>query len=177
MSFALSSSKASAKLGEDQSTDNVPKPSSVIVYIKVLLHGLDPQFVQIPIARFLSEEPDQSADFISDHDARIMVRSAINEVVRDILTADTSGVYDDLAKDAINEYLDMAIHGTDHLRGMYYEIRSQAEPLQVSLGYRRVANTLVTRALVKSKWKTVVVSLPTARVTSVLATQRYPSET
>ena len=147
MSSAISSSKASTKLGEDQTTDNVPKPSSDIVYIKVLLHGLDPQFVQIPIARFLSEDTDQSADFISDHDARIMVRSAINEVVGDILTADTSGVYDNPVKDAINDYLEMAIHGTDHLRGMYYEIRSQAEPLQVSLGYRSVANTLVTRAV------------------------------
>ena len=147
MSSALSSSKASAKLGEDPSIDNMPKPSSDTVYIQVLIHGLEPRFAQIPIARFLSADPDQSADFISDHDARIMVRSAINEVVGEILTADTSGVYDDLVKIAINEYLDMSIHGTDHLRGMYYEILSQADPLQVSLGYHSVANTLVTRAV------------------------------
>ena len=147
MSLALSSSKTSTTLGEYQSTDNVPKPSTAIVYIKVILHGLEPQFVQILIEHFLSEETDQSDNFISDQDARIMVRSAINEVVKDILTADTSGVYDDLVKVAINEYLDMSIHGTDHLRGMYYEIRSQAEPLQVSLGYRHVANTLLTHAV------------------------------
>ena len=98
MSLALSSSKTSTTLGEYQSTDNVPKSSTAIVYIKVLLHGLELQFVQIPIERFLSEETDQSADFISDHDARVMVRSAINEVVKDILTADTSGVHDDLVR-------------------------------------------------------------------------------
>ena len=151
MSFALSSSKASTTLGEDQSPANFPKPSSDIVYINARLSCLTPQYVQIPIARFLREEAEnQPTEFISDDKARFMVRSAINEAVKDILDTDTSGVYDDIVKISINEYLDMCIQGTTHLRGMYYEIKSQAEPLRVSVGYRCIANALVTRSIGKS---------------------------
>ena len=41
----------------------------------------------------------------------------------------------------------MCIQGMNHLRGMYYDIRSQAKPLCVSVGYHRIAKTLVTRAI------------------------------
>ena len=119
MSFTTSSSKTSAKLGEDQSNDNLPKSSSNIVYIKISLSRLELQFVQI-----------------------LIVRSAINEAVKEILDADASGIYDDVAKSSINDYLEMCIQGMNHLRGMYYEIRSQAKPLRIS-----VAKTLVTRAI------------------------------
>ena len=84
--------------------------------------------MQIPIESFLKEVTDEeSSDFISDVDARVMVRSSINESVSEMLAADTSGTYDEKTKKSINEYLDMCIQGTDHhrhLRGMYYEIRS-----------------------------------------------------
>ena len=109
---------------------------------------LEPQFVQIPIESFLKEVTDkESSDFISDEDARVIVRSAINKSVSDMLAADESRTFDQHTKKSINEYLDMCIQGTGHhrhLQGMYYEIRSQAKPLQVSVGYHRIANTLVT---------------------------------
>ena len=66
--------------------------------------------MQIPIKGFLSETAEnQPTDFISDDDARVMVRSAINEAVEDFLDADTSGIYDDVAKSSINDYLEMCI--------------------------------------------------------------------
>ena len=150
MSLAPSASKHPAKLGEDQPMGNLPKSksSSHAVYIDVRLSRLESHIVEIPIESFLTETiADQPTDFISDDDARVIVRSAVNEAAKTILDTADSAIYDDLAKTSINDYLEMCIQGTNHLRGMYYEIRSQAKPLCVSVGYFRIANTLVTRAV------------------------------
>ena len=77
------------KLGEDQSRGNLPQPSADFLSIRVRLSRLEPQFAQIPIESFLSETTaTEPTDFISDDDSRVIVRSAINTTVSDMLATD-----------------------------------------------------------------------------------------
>ena len=146
MSSSRSTSRATAKLGEDVPQGNLPSQPYGILYIKVRLRRLEPQYVQIPVESFLSETPDKGDIYVGDHDAKVIVRTAINEAVMEMLDADESGVYDDDTKKSIEQYLGMLVQGTEHLKGLYYEIRSKSKPLQVTVGYHRVARTLVSRA-------------------------------
>ena len=98
MSLAPSASKAPVKLGEDQPIGNLPrsKSSSHAVHIDVRLSRLESHIVEIPIESFLTETiAGQPTDFISDDDARIIVRSAVNEAVKTILDTADSAIYDD----------------------------------------------------------------------------------